>query len=467
MGEPKEVPRLAMVTFGCRVNQAETGWMVQCAKSMGYHPAEAGEVAALVVINTCAVTGESERQARQMIRRVAREHPGARVVVTGCYAQRDPQGLAAMAGVDLVLGNGEKRQFETYLRGCEGVRVAAGDPGGGAVGEELLDWPAGRAFGILPIQNGCDERCTFCVIPGVRGGSRSVAPGQVLERARSWIQAGARELVLTGINLGSYGRDLTPALSLAALVRRVMELPGEWRLRLSSLDPADLDDDLVDCFGRHERLCHHVHLSVQSGDDGILARMHRRYRRAELVARVAALQQAVPGVLVGADVMVGFPSESDQAFEATREVVERCRMALLHVFRYSERPGTAAARFPRRLQVAAPVMKERAERLRRLGRQLLTERLIGEVGNSSWVVVESVTDGWCHGKSATFLPVRFPSDGHRHPGELVSVLITGWGVAEGLWGMALPSRYNNAQVPVLVGGSASPAVTEAHSMGIP
>ncbi|MBF0124727.1 MAG: tRNA (N(6)-L-threonylcarbamoyladenosine(37)-C(2))-methylthiotransferase MtaB [Magnetococcales bacterium] len=398
---------MTIVTLGCRVNQVDSEWLRRCAQQQGYRQAMAGDEVNLVVINTCSVTADSDRQARQEVYRAVQAHPQALVVVTGCYAERERQAITAIPGVALVFGNGDKQQFPQLLRDLQQQHGVALSP---PQDEPYLPITE-RSRAWLQVQNGCNERCTFCLIPQLRGESRSEPLPSILHRAQQLQQAGYHELVLTGINLGSYGRDLTPAITLADLVGYLLEqLPLNVRLRLSSIDPLDIDDGLVALLAAQPRLCPHLHLSIQSGDDLILKRMHRRYGRDQLFGLVTRLRQARPDLLLGADIIVGFPSETIAAFDNSCSLVTEAEITLLHLFRYSDRPGTAAAAFPQRLRVTADEMRRRSTQLRLIGQRLCTTVAQRYIGRQAQVLVESITtdeQGDVHfkGRSEWFLPV--------------------------------------------------------------
>jgi threonylcarbamoyladenosine tRNA methylthiotransferase MtaB len=348
------------ITFGCRLNHVESEELAQEAR-------EAGE-AGLVIVNTCAVTAESERQARQAIRRVRRERPDARLVVTGCAATLAPQEFAAMEGVARVLANSDK----SLAPGREGVRPRA-----------LAASEGTRAF--LAIQNGCDHRCTFCVIPFGRGASRSAPPDEILTRARRLVEQGKREIVLTGVDLTSYGADIG-APSLGGLARMLLaELPDLARLRVSSIDCVEAGEALIAAMAEEPRLMPHMHLSLQSGDDLVLKRMKRRHSRTEAIGFCRALRHARPDIVFGADFIVGFPTETEEMFVRTLELVEECGLTHLHVFPFSPRPLTPAARMP---QVAPGVVRERAQRLRIVGEAMLSRHLDAQRGKTLRVLTE-------------------------------------------------------------------------------
>jgi len=382
-----------VLTFGCRLNAFES-------EVIRGH-AEAAGLADAVIVNTCAVTAEAERQARQAIRRARRERPGAQLIVTGCAAQIAPERYAAMPEVDLVLGNAEKLRAESY--GTAGTRVRAGDIF--AVREtaaHLVDGLEGHARAFLQVQQGCDHRCTFCVIPLGRGNNRSLPVGEVVAQARHLVERGVNEIVLTGVDITGYGGDLPGAPTLGQLARRLLRLvPQLPRLRLSSLDPAEIDGELWRLFAEEPRLMPHLHLSLQSGDDLVLKRMKRRHSRAQALAACERARDLRPGVALGADLIAGFPTESEAMAERSRALVEECAIDYLHVFPFSARPGTPAARMP---QLPGPVVRERAARLRALGDAALARALRARVGSNATVLAEGGGD---FGHSEHFAPVRF------------------------------------------------------------
>jgi threonylcarbamoyladenosine tRNA methylthiotransferase MtaB len=382
--------------------------------------AEAAGHRDLVIVNTCAVTAEATRQARQTIRRLAREKPGARIVVTGCAAQVEPESFAALPQVAKVIGNDAKAAPATWaaldLAGEEKIRVndifAVGE-----TAPHLVEGLRGRTRAFVQVQNGCDHRCTFCIIPYGRGNSRSVAMGAVVAQVRTLVAHGAREVVLTGVDITSYGRDLPGAPKLGTLVRSILRhVPELDRLRLSSIDSVEADDDLLDAFAQEERLMPHLHLSLQAGDDLVLKRMKRRHSRADAIRFCAEVRRLRPEVVFGADIIAGFPTESEAMFARSLDLVEECGLTHLHVFPFSPRPGTPAARMP---QVAREVVKERARRLRERGEAALRRHLAAEVGARRQVLTE--TDGL--GRTEGFTRVRFPSP--VPSGEIRPVTIAG------------------------------------------
>ncbi len=388
-------PRI--VTFGCRLNAFESEVMRRHAEAAGLRD--------LVVLHTCAVTAEAERQARQAIRRARREHPQARIVVTGCSAQLDAARYAAMSEVDHVLGNAEKLDpavWRALARLPAGARTAeVGDVT--AIREtagHLLDGFDGRTRAFLEVQQGCDHRCTFCIIPFARGPSRSVPVAEVVARARRLLEAGFAELVLTGVDLTSWGHDLVGGPRLGDLVAGLLDaLPELCRLRLSSLDPAEIDPCLERLFAEEPRLMPHLHLSVQAGDDLILKRMKRRHDRATVIRLAHRLRAARPELVYGADLIAGFPTEDEAMFARTLELVEEAGLTFLHVFPYSPRPGTPAARMP---QVPAAERRERAARLREAGARRLEAFLEALVGRT----VRGLVEQGGRGHTDQFAPFR-------------------------------------------------------------
>ncbi|HSR71119.1 MAG TPA: tRNA (N(6)-L-threonylcarbamoyladenosine(37)-C(2))-methylthiotransferase MtaB, partial [Kiloniellales bacterium] len=359
---PSEAPSEApsepqIVTFGCRLNAYESEVMRGHARAAGCSDT--------VIVNTCAVTAEAERQARQAIRRARRDNPKSRIIVTGCAAQIDPARYAAMPEVDRVLGNAEKLAPESFYAD-DSQRVSVGDIM--ALREtagHLIDGIAGRTRAFVQVQQGCDHRCTFCVIPYGRGNSRSLPAGAVVEQVRRLVENGAAEVVLTGVDITSYGGDLPGRPRLGQLVRRLLALVPELkRLRLSSIDAIELDDDLLRLLAEEPRLMPHLHLSLQSGDDMILKRMKRRHGRAQAVALCEEIRALRPDVVFGADLIAGFPTETEAMFRNSLSLVEDCGLTYLHVFPYSARPGTPAARMP---QLPVALRRERAARLRARG----------------------------------------------------------------------------------------------------
>ncbi len=398
-----------IVTFGCRLNTYESEVMRTHARNAGLEN--------VVIVNTCAVTSEAERQARQTIRKLRRENPDARIVVTGCAAQIAPQTYAGMPEVDQVLGNQEKLQPESWglppaekvlVNDIMSVKETAGHLVGGF---------EDRARAFVQVQQGCDHRCTFCIIPYGRGPSRSVPIGAVVEQVRALVAAGYTEVVLSGVDITSYGPDLPGTPTLGQMVRRLLAaVPELPRLRLSSLDCIEIDDDLWRLIETEPRLMPHLHLSLQAGDDLILKRMKRRHSRADAVAFCARVRQIRPDFVFGADFIAGFPTEDEAMFENTLRLVEECGLTWLHVFPYSPRPGTPAARMP---QDNSRFRKERAARLRAAGDAAVAKYLAGQGGRTATALVEKDDLG----RTEHFAEIRL---GRSYaPGTLVRTAITG------------------------------------------
>jgi threonylcarbamoyladenosine tRNA methylthiotransferase MtaB len=370
-----------IVTFGCRLNAFES-------EAIGRAAAEAG-LADAIIVNTCAVTAEAERQARQALRRARREHPGQKIIATGCAATLAPEKYAALA--DLVLDNEAKLRVESYgPRPMQPLTPTLSPQAGRGSAVEGLVRP-GRARAYLQVQQGCDHRCTFCIIPYARGPSRSIPIGAIVAEARRMVEAGCREIVLTGVDLTAYGADLPGRPRLGQMARRLLTaVPELPRLRLSSLDPSEIDEDLWRLFAREERLMPHLHLSLQAGDDLILKRMKRRHSRADAIAVARRARELRPETAIGADLIAGFPTETDGMFRQSLDIVEECGIAFLHVFPYSQRPGTPAARMP---AVAPDVVRERAARLRAAGAMRLEHELSSRIGHIDNILVEKETMG--------------------------------------------------------------------------
>jgi threonylcarbamoyladenosine tRNA methylthiotransferase MtaB len=407
-----------VVTFGCRLNAYES-------EAIRLRAGEA-QLRDAVVVNTCAVTAEAVRQSRQAIRKLKRENPARRIIVTGCAAQTDPQGYAAMAEVDQVLGNAEKLTAQAYadfgVGHAEKIRVND-IMSVRETASQMVDHFEGRARAFLQVQNGCDHRCTFCVIPYGRGNSRSVPMGAVVAEARRLAGNGFAEIVLTGVDLTSYGADLPGTPSLGELVAKILRLvPDLKRLRLSSIDSIEADPALMRVIAEEDRLMPHFHLSAQSGDDMILKRMKRRHARGDTIAFCEEVRRLRPGAVFGADLIAGFPTETEDMFRSSLALVDDAGLTLLHVFPYSPRPGTPAARMP---QLDRATVKDRAARLREKGAAALCARLEGMVGSRQTLLVEKTGPSSHHrmGRTPCFIPVAF--EGDVPPGTLAEVTITG------------------------------------------
>jgi threonylcarbamoyladenosine tRNA methylthiotransferase MtaB len=403
-----------LLTFGCRLNAFESEVIRTHAMRAGLDDA--------VIVNTCAVTGEAVRQARQAIRKAHRQHPGARIIVTGCAAQLDPDMFANMAEVDHVIGNAEKMKPETFTALATGgsEKILVDDIG--SVREtagHMIDGFGVRTRAYVQIQNGCDHRCTFCIIPFARGRSRSVPAGEVVAQIRRLVASGTCEVVLTGVDITAYGADLPGQLSLGGLVKKILKLvPGLPRLRLSSIDSIEADADLFDAIGQEERLMPHLHLSLQAGDDLTLKRMKRRHSRDDAIEFCEKVRALRPDTVFGADLIAGFPTESDDMFLSTLSIIEACGLTYLHVFPYSARQGTPAARMP---QVNGKTVKARAARLRAEGVAALERHLRSQLGSEHNILMETER----RGRTPHFTPVELR--GTAQPGTLVSARMTGHG----------------------------------------
>jgi threonylcarbamoyladenosine tRNA methylthiotransferase MtaB len=408
-----QTDEIEVITFGCRLNTFESEVIRRHAGAAALSDA--------VIVHTCAVTAEAERQARQTIRRLRRERPDARIIVTGCSVQVASGAYAAMAEVDHVVGNAEKLRPETWraLAGeiAAGPRVQVGDIM--AVREtahHLVDGLDGRTRAFLQVQQGCDHRCTFCIIPFGRGPSRSVPLPAIAEQARALVAAGYRELVVTGVDITSYGKDLPGTPTLGAMLKGLLRAVPEFdRLRLSSIDPAEIDDDLRDLVAAEPRLLPHLHLSVQAGDDLVLKRMKRRHLRRHVLGVTAELKALRPDIVFGADLIAGFPTEDEAMFENTLELVDEAGLTFLHVFPYSARSGTPAARMP---QVPKEVRKERAARLRAAGEAALDRFLHAQLGERRRALMERHDSG----HTDQFAPVRLAPGSASLPAGTVAEL---------------------------------------------
>ena len=411
-----------VVTFGCRLNAFESEVIAREAESAG--------LTETIVINSCAVTNEAVAQARQSIRRLKRERPQARIVVTGCAAQIEPEMFARMSEVDRVVGNDEKMREEAWraartaltLEAKFGVtsseKIAVADIM--AVREMAPHLVEGFQKGLprvfVQVQNGCDHRCTFCIIPYGRGNSRSVPMGAVVTQVRALVERGHAEVVLTGVDLTSYGADLPGAPKLGGLIKQILRhVPELKRLRISSIDQVEVDRDLLDVIASDDRLMPHLHLSLQSGDDLILKRMKRRHSRKDAIDFCAQVRRLRPDIALGADIIAGFPTESEAMFERSLGLVEECDLTFLHVFPYSKRPGTPAARMP---QVSGEAIRERAKRLRASGEAALQKRFASETGRMREVLIESATQG----RTEHFLPVAINGE---VPGTVRRLMVQG------------------------------------------
>jgi threonylcarbamoyladenosine tRNA methylthiotransferase MtaB len=408
---------IEIVTFGCRLNAFESEVILREAESAGLERT--------IVINSCAVTNEAVAQARQSIRRLKRARPEVRIVVTGCAAQTQAKMFADMNEVDRVVGNDDKLRGEAWRATREafgavppGEKIAVTDiMAVKTMAPHRIDGFQGRLPRVfVQVQNGCDHRCTFCIIPFGRGNSRSVPMGAVVDQVRKLAERGHAEIVLTGVDLTSYGADLPGGPKLGQLTRQILrQVPDLKRLRISSIDSVEADRDLLEAIAEDERLMPHLHLSLQSGDDLILKRMKRRHSRSQAIDFCAQVRRLRPDIALGADLIAGFPTETEAMFARSLALVEECGLTFLHVFPYSPRPGTPAARMP---QVAGGAIKERAKRLRGAGEAALRKRLAQEIGATRNVLIESATQG----RTEHFVPVAISGD---TPGAVRALTITG------------------------------------------
>ncbi|MCP5074271.1 MAG: tRNA (N(6)-L-threonylcarbamoyladenosine(37)-C(2))-methylthiotransferase MtaB [Rhodobacteraceae bacterium] len=404
-------------TFGCRLNAYETEAMKDLAASAGVDGA--------VIVNTCAVTAEAVRQSKQRIRKLRREHPDARIIVTGCAAQTEPVTFAEMGEVDLVVGNTEKMQAQTWeglARGPEFIghteKVLVDDiMSVEETASHLIDGFGSRSRAYVQVQNGCDHRCTFCIIPYGRGNSRSVPAGVVVDQIKRLVAAGYNEVVLTGVDVTSWGADLPAEPKLGDLVQRILRLvPDLPRLRISSIDSVEADPALVEAIASEHRLMPHLHLSLQAGDDMILKRMKRRHLRDDAIRFCEDMRRVRPDIVYGADIIAGFPTETEKMFENSLKLVEECHLTWLHVFPFSPREGTPAARMP---PVPKPIIKERAAKLRAAGEDRVQRHLKDQIGRSHSVLMESPRMGRTEG----FTEVEFDTD--KPVGQIVPARIRG------------------------------------------
>lgn len=412
-------PDLDVMTFGCRLNTLDSEVMMRTAEEAGLENA--------LLVNTCAVTGEAVRQVRQAIRRARRANPDRRIVVSGCAAQTEAETFAAMSEVDAVLGNEEKLKSRSYQRlpdfgvSAEEKIVVNDIMSVTETAPHMVDAMGDRTRAFVQVQTGCDHRCTFCIIPFGRGNSRSVPMGGVVDQVQRLVDNGFNEVVITGVDITSYGADLPGKPTLGTLVQailsRVKDLP---RLRLSSIDSIEVDEPLMDAIAGDHRLLPHLHLSLQSGDDMILKRMKRRHLREDTIRFCEDVRRVRPDIVYGADIIAGFPTESDAMFENSLKIVDECGLTHLHVFPYSPRPGTPASKMP---QVNGAVIKERARRLREKGSERLSLYLDGAIGETAEVLIErAFDDGSSLGRNEQFTLVRLKAG---RQGEIIPARVTG------------------------------------------
>jgi threonylcarbamoyladenosine tRNA methylthiotransferase MtaB len=451
------VPGFFVQSFGCRATQADGAALERQLATRGLSQARDARDAQVVVLNTCTVTAAADQDARASIRRIHRENPDAKIMVTGCYAQRAPQEIAALPGVTWVVGNSHKHRV-AEIAAANGVAlpgqpqnfisletVALSAPAFTLVGDifahtQLIAAPVFAGDSIaektrpnLKVQDGCDNRCSFCIIPSVRGQSRSMDLDRVIEEANGLVSAGYREIVLSGINLGRWGRDFQPQQRFEQLVRALLEFTDIEKIRISSVEPMDWSDDLIALVAGSPRIAKHAHLPLQSGSDRILRHMHRRYRPWHYAEKIRKIREAMPEAAIGADVMVGFPGETDELFEESRSFIEQLPFTYLHVFTYSSRPGTPSAAMAN--QVPVQVARERSRLLRELAGEKNLAFRRSFVGRKMEVItLQSSGNGWTEALSDNFLKVRIPD---RFPGNKRTAVIISRTIPDGLLGLAL------------------------------
>lgn len=407
-----------VITFGCRLNAYESEVIKDLGRQAGLTQS--------IIINTCAVTKEAERQAKQTIRRLRRENPNAEIIVTGCAAQINPNHYANMSEVNRVIGNDKKMKLSSYHKNNTHERILINDiMEVKETAGHLISGFEGKARAYVQVQNGCDHRCTFCTIPFGRGNSRSVSVGEIVTQVQTLVHSGYQEIVLTGVDITAYGNDLPGKPTLGQMIRRLLSLvPTLQRLRLSSLDPVEIDSDLWALIGQEPRLLPHLHMSLQAGDDMILKRMKRRHLRADAIAFCHKAKLLRPDIVFGADLIAGFPTETDEMFDNTLRSIDECGLTYLHVFPYSARPDTPASRMP---AVPKPIIKERAARLRQKGEEKLNQFYQSCVGLNTYCLIESThksEHGFIiHGKTDHFAPISLESPIDHAIGSVIRVHI--------------------------------------------
>ncbi len=420
-----EAKRLAVTTLGCKVNQYDTDSVVTQFLDAGYRVVDFQDVADVYLINTCTVTNLGDRKSRQMVRRAHKRNPNAKVVVMGCLAQTAPEDVAALEGVTLVVGtDGRSRILEQVEALGQGEQRSLVDDIFQV--SEFEDLPSldfsGRTRATLKIQDGCDQFCTYCRVPFARGPSRSRAPESVLEQAEQIISLGYKEIVLTGIHLGLYGADLVPPLTLAAIAGKIADIQGLLRLRISSVDPHEVTEELIELAAGHPAVCRHLHIPLQSGSDAVLKRMKRSYTSRQFLDVVDTLRAKVPGIAITTDIMVGFPGETEADFLETLEVARQAEFSKIHVFQYSKRAGTAAARFPG--QIPSREKEDRSKRLIHAGEAMSERFHCSFIGQNVDVLVEQLQEGHAVGHTDNYVKVVFPVQDDRDlVGEIVPVQV--------------------------------------------
>ncbi len=417
-----------IVTLGCKVNQYESAYVRESLCRAGWVEAAKGERADVVFVNSCMVTNEACSQSRQAIRKAVREHPGARIVAGGCYAEVSPEELSCMEGVDLVAGNQIKGRLPAILLGEEEIggreRKGCSHPDRPPFEHLPVQDFGGRTRAFLKVQDGCRSFCSYCIVPYARGPLRSLPPQEVIKALRSFSERGYKEIVLTGIHLGKYGVDLSPQLGLKDLLARIGREKLGARIRLSSIEPNEVEEELIEWMAGEEWLCRHLHIPLQSGDDQILRRMNRAYGAREFAELIDRIHRRVPLASIGTDIMVGFPGEGEEAFENSHSLIRDLPISYLHVFPFSARKGTPAAGFEGRIK--PPLMKERASVLRALGQSKRTAFYHSYIGKEFPVLIEGAKEGrkgFLTGWSDNYLPVSVPST-EAAENTMVRVLVT-------------------------------------------
>ncbi|MFP3980782.1 MAG: tRNA (N(6)-L-threonylcarbamoyladenosine(37)-C(2))-methylthiotransferase MtaB [Desulfobacterales bacterium] len=441
-----------IITLGCKVNQSESEALAACCRDQnGWKNHVSNGDAGLCIINTCAVTQKAEMQSRQAVRKAVRSHPDAAIVVTGCYAQRDLDAFAAMAGVDYVIGQAHKHRIAEIVHPEKHARTAAGTASclrgpeirhtdiSGYRHFDPIPAPAvsARTRPFLKIQDGCDTFCSYCIVPYTRGRSRSLPPDQAVSTFRNLLETGAPEIVLSGIHIGKYGTDLNPQTNLCNLLKALDAIKGDHRIRLSSIEPTEITDELLGVIRDSARICPHFHVPLQSGDPRVLKKMKRPYEPELFSERVEKIRSLFPDAAIGADVLIGFPGEDDAAFEQTRSLIERLPLTYLHVFPYSPRPGTPAARFAGAVPQAR--IKERCRTMRALGLEKKRRFYQGMIGKTLDVVIEETraqNNGFSKGLSENYIPV-YPENAAGLQGMRIGCRITDAHTDQSLKGAAI------------------------------
>ena len=416
----------SVVTLGCKTNQFESVSMQEKLVDAGYHLMPFEEGADLVIVNTCTVTAATDAQSRNLIRRARRQNIDCRIIVTGCYAQVDPDAIRAIPGVSVVLGNDDKKDLLQYLEkdsASQIIAVSDIQSVSGAVPHEINSFSE-RSRAFVQIQNGCNAYCSYCIIPYARGSSRSAVPQQVVDQVQRLIANGFPEIVLTGIHIGAYGVDLDPQSSLVELLETLKQKTTVKRLRLGSIEPNEISDVLINTIANSDVVCQHLHIPLQSGDDQVLQRMNRHYNANDFYQLINRIYHQLPEVAVGLDVITGFPGETDDEFNNTCRLIESLPVSYLHVFPYSRRPGTPAADM--KVQISGDIARERAARLRALSIEKQRSFAEGFIGKRVEIVVEGGGENrFFKGLTEHYLPVRFSGNEHL-TGTLQTLSITGW-----------------------------------------